>query len=287
MTSTTLSVSKVRAWNTCRLMWWITYVLKPEKPTETPAHLTRGTILHECVAAAYLAARDWEITQTVQVSRLGATMRTFEEQALTVLDGFGLTGIERIEIEGALLTLLDALRMPAPAAIVAVETPFEMRIGTWVIRGSIDLGLRTGARSVHIRDWKWSELPDVDSQQSATYNLAARTLFPWADKITVGYYSIKRNEETSGELSDEVLNYRTELLDFAGWEQVDALEAASRPGARLDQLFPATKGDHCGSCLFRAYCPEFPTLDPSDRLIISPDALLAGRAAVSRKLSLS
>lgn len=273
----TLSVSKVRAWLTCRLMWWFRYVVRTVPPNVEPWHLTRGTAVHAALATAYgLAA-----AERIPPPR-GTRMSRYEEQALETLQAelpADLAAQDRFETVGAVVALLDRLPVPAPAAILGVEKPFRFATPAGQIEGVLDLALRTGPDRLHIRDWKWSITPEADSQQGATYVAAALALWPWARHVTIGFYSIKHQIEQPLELPEEMINFRLDEIQYAGLEMADALVADEPPA----QTFPATLGEHCASCLFRAYCPAYK--GPEAPLTFAPEDVESTRTDLMRKLS--
>lgn len=278
-----LSPSKGRAWGTCRLMWWFNYVARATPSNVEPWHLVRGTAAHAGLAAAYgLAAAE------ASPPPLGRRMDHYEEAALEAFDkaltGTHSTWTDRLEARGYLVALLGILPVPAPKAVVGVEKPFVLNTPGGRIEGVIDLALRTGPRSLHIRDWKWSQTPEPeDSVQGATYSIAAPTLWEWAEEITIGFYSIKHQAERPVELDPEVRQLRLEQLEYAGLEMTDALEAAAQPGATAAEVFPAKLGEHCASCLFRAYCPAYG--GPPALLAYPVDDVASTRADLIRKLN--
>lgn len=273
-----LSVSQVRAWN-CRRQWWFGYGVRAVAPNPVPAHLTEGSALHAALEAAYTAARDSAPTAP------GTVMRHFEDVALGGLDRY----LHRQHVEpsadlvGVLLDLLDALPVPRPAAIVGIEQQFRIPLPSGeIVEGSIDLALRTGPTSLHIRDWKHSSTPDIDSMQLAVYTSAARILWPWAKKITVGFYSIKKHAELPGELDVTTVELRMEQMEYAGLEMADAMDAHTAGGDGA-AIFPTNPGEHCTSCRFRSYCPDYSSPVPLP-LTFPADEVASTRADLLRRL---
>lgn len=278
-----LSPSKKRMWGTCRLQWWFNYVARALVPNVEPWHLVRGTAAHAGLAAAYrLAAVE------AGLPPLGRRMSHYEDAALDAYTA-ALTPpyanrTDRIEAAGVLIELLATLPVPAPRAIVGVEQPFRLETPGGVIEGVIDLALRTGPRSLHIRDWKWSHTPEPeDSDQGATYVIAAPTLWEWAETITIGFYSIKNRTERPVELDPQVRQLRLEQLEYSGLEMSEAIELAAQPGTTAAEVFPAKLGEHCASCLFRAYCPAYG--GPPSALTFDVEDVAATRGDLIRKLN--
>lgn len=278
-----LSPSKKRKWDTCRLQWWFDYVAKALVPNVEPWPLVRGTAAHAGLATAYRLAAAEQLPPPP-----GRRMSHYEDAALDAFHA-ALTPpyanrTDRIEAAGVLIELLATLPVPAPRAIVGVEQPFRLETPGGVIEGVIDLALRTGPRSLHIRDWKWSYTPEPeDSSQGATYNIAAPTLWDWAEQITIGFYSIKNRTERPVELDPEVRQLRLEQLEYSGLEMADAMRMAAQSDIAAAEVFPPTLGEHCESCLFRAYCPAYG--GPPSALTYPVDDVASTRADLIRKLN--
>lgn len=248
-----LSVSSVRTWSTCRLAWWFRYVARAVPAHHEAEHLTLGTALHAGLAAAYEAASQ------VAAPPRGARMDSYIDVALNALEAAlpGETSPQaRAEVVGLLVMALESLPALPGAVILGAEVPFSFPASAGEVRGSIDLAFRTGATSLHIRDWKWSSTPDADSMQTAIYLIAARRLWPWARRITVGYYSVKRLEEHPAELTDATANLRLDQLTHEGNLMKEARNDAAT-GTPAIEAYAPTPGQHCGSCPFRAYCPAY------------------------------
>lgn len=278
-----LSPSKKRIWDTCRLQWWFNYEAKALVPNVEPWHLVRGTAAHAGLAAAYRLAAAEQLPPP-----LGRRMSHYEEAALDAFHD-ALTPpyanrTDRIEAAGILIELLATLPTPHPRAIVGVEQPFRLETPGGVIEGTIDLALRTGPRSLHIRDWKWSHTPEPeDSSQGATYVIAAPTLWDWATTITIGFYSIKNRTERPIELDPDIRQLRLEQLEYSGLEMADAIALAAKSDATAAVVFPPTLGEHCESCLFRAYCPAYG--GPPAALTYPVEDVASTRAYLIRKLN--
>lgn len=273
-----LSFSMIRAWLTCRLMWWFRYLAKVAPAHPEAEHLAVGTALHAGLGAAYDAARN-----AVVVPR-GARMDIYTDEACAALERAlpdATSQQTRIEAIGLLVTALEALPALPGAVILGTEIPFSFPTAAGEVKGSIDLAFRTGATSLHIRDWKWSSTPDADSLQTAIYNIAARRLWPWARRITVGYYSVKRLEEAPAELTEETLNLRLDQMAY----DADRMEAARdyvTAGASGIDVFAPTLGEHCGGCPFRAYCPAY--TGPLPTFAYPPEDVESTRADLLRRL---
>lgn len=275
-----LSVSQVRAWTTCPRQWWIGYGVRAAVPNVTPAHLTEGSALHAALEAVYTAARAHPQTEPLAP---GTVMRHFEDAAIDGLNRYLRPAEPSPELVGALLELLDELPVPRPIAIIGIEQKFRFPLsGGEIVEGSIDLALRTGPTSLHIRDWKHSGIPAIDSVQLATYDMAARILWPWAEKVTVGFYSIKKRTEVLGVLSVATTHLRMEQMRHAGEEMADAM-AEHADGGDGTELFPTAPDEHCTSCRFRSYCPDYTSPLPLP-LTFPADEVASTRADLLRRL---
>jgi len=276
-----LSPSKVYQWRTCRLAWWFRYVARAVPPNVEPWHLTRGTAAHAGLAMAYsLAANQVSAARTH-----GRRMSDYEPEALEAFyDALGphANHPDRIWAAGALIELLATLPVPAPLSIIAVERPFQFDTAGGRVEGVLDLAFRTGPDSLHIRDWKWSKTPEADGPQGVTYSIAGPLLFPWAKRVSIGFYSITHRTEDPMPLDEAVLNQGLEDLEYAGLEMADAIEAAQKNDVDPSKIFAPTLGEHCGSCVFRAYCPAYG--GPPAELTYPIDDVVSTRADLLKRL---
>jgi hypothetical protein len=113
---------------------------------------------------------------------------------------------------------------------------------------------------VHLRDWKSGGLTGVvveEDEQLALYAWWARHFFPWADEITVGLYSLRRNSELVTEISPERGEVVASRLLGTKLEIADAIASAMQPGAKPADIFLPQPGEHCNACPFRSYCPKW------------------------------
>lgn len=239
--------------------------------TDAPATATKlrlGTITHAGLEAAYRAAA--QMTQFFPGSR----MSIFWETALDALHAAwdqldmpneGIEGFELLAaIESEVSDVLDRLPVPRPEYVLGVE--HELVVPTpsgRTMRGVLDLALRTGPDSLHIRDWKRrslrslpksTELPRDDAL--AFYRYAASFRWPWARRVSVGLYSTTGNREVT---SDAPLLVA---------EQVVVGHDVLATKAETDREHPATPdGENCTHCPVRNDCPVWTQLQ---RDIIKP-----------------
>jgi hypothetical protein len=217
-------------------------VSKAQPSNPAPLHMLRGTVRHAGLEAAFRAAQ----LATRHVVR--ATMYDeFAGAALAAMSA-GADSLEDADLDRACEDVLDVLKaipVPNPASVVAVECPFRLEVDGVQVEGKIDLVLRTGSESIHLRDWKSSGPPKtVDGdRQLAVYHTAARTLWPWAREITVGLYGIRTRRECTGVVED----------DYAAAVLADMADDAHWRGSHFDP----SPGEHCLSCRFRSYCPVY------------------------------
>jgi hypothetical protein len=268
-----MSVSSARDWTECPRRWWYKNEAHATIPDRESSHLNTGTALHAGLAAAYEAA-----THDTNPYR-GHRMDDFQNHALEALHAElqPRNHNESALAEGELISVLRELPRPAPAAILGVELGFRELITDFYLQGSIDLILRTGHDSIHIRDWKHSTLPNGDSVQAAVYITVAKILFPWAKTITFGYYSIKKLCEIPIDLDDSVRQHR---IDTIRWTATQIDEQIG-----WTKTFPAKPAtDVCASCRFRSYCPE--SIGPKPELVagFSAEDVLSTRNYLIKKL---
>lgn len=158
----------------------------------------------------------------------------------------------RNEVESTVALVLSRLPIPQPHAILAVEQEMEIHSASgFGERMVVDLVLRTGEHSAHVRDWKWTAINHLpratdlyDHDQLAPYALGVRERFPWLNKITVGLYSLTSRREVIAEMPLEASQHI-----FARHEE-------TAQAAENTTEFPATPdGVNCTFCPVRDGCP--------------------------------
>jgi RecB family exonuclease len=252
------SVSRAALWRECPLHYYLRYVAKATPSQPVSSALMHGRLVHTGLQAAYESARDTPVAPGAMMS---AHCPPAHEAitAYTDRDGAEITARWRRDAMGEVESLLEALRAPVPGAVLGVETSFELVVDGVTVRGVLDLALLTGARSVHIRDWKTGALPeDIGlNPQLGTYHRAARTRWAFATKVTVGLYNTRRHEEISDVFAPETEAFVLDRL-VSHYRDAAAVSEAVRHGRRsVREGYPARAGEHCASCDCRSYCPLF------------------------------
>jgi hypothetical protein len=257
----TISISTRRRWLECPRAEWFTDIARAV-PSNPPARVRMlGTVKHKGLEAAFREAAERPGTADHH-NRHGRKMIVFAGvaeaaigQAIFETDG-RLDANDLDECVDQVLAVLDTTYIPRSPWILGVEQ--EFRVGA--IRGVVDLILQTGALSVHLRDWKSGGLTGVvveEDEQLALYAYWARLKFPWAHKITVGLYSLRRNRELIAEISPERAAVVADRVLGTKLDIDDAIALATQPGANPAEIFLPRQGDHCNACPFRSYCPEW------------------------------
>jgi PD-(D/E)XK nuclease superfamily len=255
----TWSPSAVLAARSCPQQWKLVYAesdpgKRAAARVDTPEHMRLGTAAHIGFDVAYtLAQGEADFDPGRRMSRyrepaLDALEREWARQTLPE----GGTLFDQVASEVA--HALDVLPCPHPRAVLGVEqvVPMLGPHGT-PFTNQLDLVLRTGPSSLHLRDWKrkaWSTLSRtllLDDDQLASYRVAVSQRWPWARTVTVGLFSIPAAREHTSE------PFPLELaLDRVAGHELTAhrMETATS--------WPTTPdGSNCGSCRARKVCPEW------------------------------
>jgi hypothetical protein len=233
--------------------------------TDAPQVATKlrlGTISHAGLEAAYREAARLRhpLPSGSRMSRFSATAMTAIGEAW---DRFGMPapGEDGSEImaaiEAEVFDVLARLPVPRPAYVLGVEHELTVPSPAGrMMRGVLDLALRTGPDSLHIRDWKrkslrslpkTTELPRDDAL--AFYRYAARYYWPWARRVSVGLYSTISNREIVADLPWLV------ALDVVAGHDVIADKADADREHK-----PTPDGSNCGDCPVRDDCPVWTRL---------------------------
>jgi len=112
-----------------------------------------------------------------------------------------------------------------PASVLGIEQPFELQVGRFRLVGAIDRVDSLGDGTIRVRDYKtnrllFSRAEVAESLQLSIYAMAARELWPWAERIELQYDMLRhdlvlRSSRTSEELDAarryvETIGERTE-----------------------------------------------------------------------------
>jgi hypothetical protein len=250
-----ISISKARAWRDgCPRAFWYRHVARAVPVNPIDPHRLAGTVMHAGLAGAFAAA-----------ARATAQERTdmwseFAEDAVAAMEEAGgtLADADMHDCLGKVADLLAGIPVPHPDAVLGVEHRFSFTTAADIqVEGVLDLVLRTGERSLHVRDWKTSTPkhdPGTD-EQLLLGAAAAHRLWPWAKEITVGLYGItKRTEVTAAVTAEQTRGVLEDL-------ERDALDidvaASSTPGLEPGEIFTPELGEECAGCPFRSYCPAY------------------------------
>jgi len=245
------SVSQTEQFNRCRLSWHLRHVLAMPPAHYDSPHRIMGSALHAGLAAAYENVPRhpggrhtlWRDTGSLALAALNQYL---EEH------GRDLRRAHHDDARRLLQDVLSGIPTPDKDLVLGVEHGFSFVHKGQKIDGRIDLVTRTGINGIHIRDWKLGDVPRRAEElegnvQLAIYTAVAKQLWPWADIVSVGLYSITRRREISAVLAPESVAYH---LDCLKWDA----DAAHNMRLGLGVVV-AEQGPHCGTCDFRAYCP--------------------------------
>lgn len=278
MTELLWSPSQILRYRECPRRWNETRGLGSARSSGALSpYRAAGAAIHAGLAAAYQEAAQ------ASGHRGGQVMSLFAEQALSALDHEWETlcpdlidpsWVDQSEQENTLrehhndaattlVMTLSRLPIPQPSAVLAVERRVIIESETGFREQVIpDLMLRTGVESVHVRDWKRTKIQKLPRalelyrhDQLGPYALAARTLFPWARKITVGLYSTTSRREVVAEMPRDAAEHV-----LSGHEAVaDAVERM--------RDFPAVRNENCFECPVRADCPVWASRETESDLV--------------------
>jgi RecB family exonuclease len=237
-----LSFSRLDRFERCPLSYRLHYVEKrASDPSDAAAF---GSAIH--------AALEELVREHVHEER--SRMLSEERAAECWQHAFakaGLRGADRFE-EG--LELLRAFVREQGVVdahdILAVEQPFEIRLGDIELIGVLDRADRVDDETVRIIDYKSNRLlftrDEVDtSLQMSIYHLAALELWPWAKRVQLSFWMLRHGVHQEAERTPEQLD--------AARRYVQALARAIATASE----FPARPNPNCVWCDHRRECPAY------------------------------
>jgi hypothetical protein len=240
----------------CPRQYALRYVLKAVPAQPDSVARMRGRVIHAGLAAAFQARAAGEMG-AAQYPLMARYYPAAEAAMLAHADAAVLSSVERAGAFAQAHRVLRRVASPHPAAILGVEMPFDVDIEEVPVEGVIDLALRTGLASVHVREWKTGTVTWLPLEDDAlpVYGWAAAQRWPWVKTITVGLYATRVNQEREQALS--VARSRLRCAKLARDARWAATARTSLTAETIDALYPMNPGGHCGGCPFRSYCPQF------------------------------
>jgi RecB family exonuclease len=251
------SPARSQRWRACRRQFLFKDLLDAAPAQHDAQRLLRGRVMHAGMEAAIRAVSHGK--------RRGARMfDAFIDDAQEAMRAHPAADqLSAADLADCVRVLHDALRLlrvPLPASIIGVEHPFSFHYQGVLLEGVIDLVLRTGPTSLRVIDWKSGKIPDraeaIEGHSALMlYAVATLRCWRWAETVEVGLYSFKYRRSIQLTASDS-------MRDLVLARLVRDYHAAQFARVRLtstkvDEVFPASPGDHCDSCVFRSYCPVF------------------------------
>jgi RecB family exonuclease len=280
----TWSPSRSWRWRTCPRQFFLRDVAQATPAQFDARRIVRGKVIHAGMEGAIRAVSNGK-------HRQARTLFDFLAEAQEAMGAHPAAArlpasefADCLRVVAAALAVLD---VPVPGSIIGVEMPFILRHNGIVINGAIDLALRTGPTSIRVLDWKSGKVPErseaIEGHTAlGIYSIAALQVWPWARMIEVGLYSVSQNRSVNLVVTRAMQEMVLERLsrDF---------HAAHHAKARLspetfDETFPAKSGDHCTSCVFRSYCPQFAGVQLPTRPEVD---VAAERERIATRISLS
>lgn len=260
-----VSVSRLRLLEQCRLAFYHRYVARTGRaagePDPEPAEF--GTVLHAALEATYRWVQDDEYAGPFPTERLlgdyraawadsglagvelyqegRAILRRYAEGTRHV-DHLGVLGVER---EFDLLVTPDGARLVAPEERDRWRGVPEHA----VVNGLIDRVDRVDARTVGVVDYKsgrWLYTPDelAWDLQLSIYAMAARALYPWAERVELGMQMLRHGVRQPAERTEDDLRVAREY--------VLACRDRSERGPYRPRLNP-----RCDGCDYARGCPAY------------------------------
>lgn len=265
MTENMWSATKVTAWRTCPRQFDQRYNHpRRDEDRELPSTSTvrrMGIVAHAGMQAAYEAAARVDASDF----RNATTMARFIGEAVVAVRQHSsymqtlLTVVEAAQVECEVAGTLARLPAPHPASVLGVEHRLLARTPAGrPIEGRMDLLLRTGPHSLHIRDWKRSALKTLPSanelaasDQLPFYRYLVGVHYPWVKRVTVGLYSLTSQAEV--------------VTEIDGPTALSAMRACDVLAERAENAvsFPATPDpQECPRCPARDGCPMWRPAPP-------------------------
>lgn len=239
-----LSVSRLKKFDECPRAFYFRYVNKgPEEPSGEVAAF--GTLLHRTLELLYQWVVFEEFSGFLAETKLVECFR----------EAWGETPLSSLALYNEGLAILRVyVRKHAKVdcwSILATEQEFNIQVGEFKVNGYIDRVDRIGPDHIVIVDYKsnrqaFSRDELEHDLQMSIYGLAARTLYPWAKKVSFVFHMLRHNIEQESPKTAQQIN------DAAGY-----VIALGRRTEEVGQVYPAKLNPNCGYCESRNRCDEW------------------------------
>jgi len=180
-----LSASRMDTWITCKYKYGCRYhEFHPEVVIDQAIHFKLGTAVHKALEYAGRLFRDKGLT-SFSDEDIGAVCLEYYKQAIKEsLDD----DVVREDGLKMLRNKLDNFEFHMP--ILTLEKWFDVKIDGVPVNGAMDRVVEVGHNHIGIVDYKTSKNPKTEAEllndtQVGVYDIVARQLFPFADKVTV------------------------------------------------------------------------------------------------------
>jgi putative RecB family exonuclease len=251
-----LSYSKLTRWEECPKSFHSHYILKQFAAGGDAALL--GTVVHE---TSEKLERDF-IARGVPGS---LSRREAAAVYTSIAKARRLVGIESFQDGWQMVQDFVVDRgWREPQDILAIELPFEMRVGNFVVIGVIDRVERRPDGTLAVIDLKSKrllfgtyELPS--NLQLSLYDAAVRQLWPDAPGVSLAMWMLRHRELQYTSRTPEQREAALAYVEILGEQIATATE------------YPARLGSHCGYCDYRHSCEDYQEVVAGKRTVAAAD----------------
>jgi RecB family exonuclease len=261
-----LSYSRLSRFETCPLSYRLHYIEK--KQAEPGLPLRFGKTIHAVLERLIKEVVDDERTGPLSEERAIELYReAWGAERLTGMDVFaeGLAILRRFIAEQGVVDHRDVL---------AIEKEFRLPVGPFEVLGFIDRVDWIDDETVEVIDYKTNHQlftrDEVDtSLQMSLYEVAVRRLWPWAKKVKLTFWMLRRGVRQETTRTEEQLADALAYVETLGRQTETATE------------YPARINTNCSYCDHRKQCPAYADALKGKREFIVED--LADLEGVARE----
>jgi putative RecB family exonuclease len=251
-----LSYSKLTRWEECPKSFHFHYILKLFAAGGTAALL--GTVVHET---------DEKLERDFIARGVPGSLSSREAALVyrTVAKARGLVGIGPFQSGWQMVQDWVVDRgWRDPRNILAIELPFEMQVGPYVVIGVIDRVERLPDGTILVVDYKTKFLKYNDYElpfnlQLSLYDAAVRQLWPDAPRVRLAMWMLRHRELQYTSRTPEQREAALAYVEMLGEQIATATE------------YPARLGSHCGYCDYRHHCDDYQEAMAGNRAVAPAD----------------
>lgn len=243
------SNSRLDCFSNCPKQFEYRYILKPEVPAHDSIESFMGKRVHETLEHFY---RDLHLTKNNSLKELenhySKIWKEHWKKDVVLRDGYSQKHFFDLG-KKCLKNFYHDVHQKHNGDVIGIEKRVQLKIGSHLLQGYIDLLVKAGPNHYQIIDYKTGSLKDqnqVDKdEQLALYQIAIQEQFPDAKKVDLVWHYLAYNHTATSQRTLKQL----EALKTKIETQIKQIESTKNFETKVSPL--------CGYCAYKSLCPAW------------------------------